>query len=164
MTTGTLERPLNENMLRPIVRMTVPLIASYLSKQYRVGQIATALGQKQQNVSAYIKKHYQHLMPLIDNTDALQALACKHVATKAQDQLIKVLDTCAFSDKSLMGLNAVSGTHLDKYRLLSDKSTQNVDMTQVVTNRKELQQQIIDVQARIKSLKGSEIDSKGIKS
>jgi len=158
MTTATLEAL---EQITPDIKvpLSAPLIARYLMRGYTQSQIARACKVSAQAVSSYIKAHYDDLAPLVDDRDVISAIKSKHIANKLQDKVLKVLDTVdAWDKKDLYTMSTVQCQQIDKYRLLSDKSTQNVDMAQVTTNRKELQQQIIDVQARIKSLKGSEID------
>ncbi len=58
-----------ENLPKTRVKLTVPLIASYLSCNYNVTSIAKATGQGHQWVSEYIKKNYDSLLPLVGNQD-----------------------------------------------------------------------------------------------
>lgn len=109
------------------VRLTVPLVASYLSRGIRQSDIARACNLHTSTVSKYIKTNYDKLGVLIDNTDGLMAMASKHVANMALGRLDNILEhTENFDKKDLVALNIVSGTQIDKYRLLSDKSTSNV--------------------------------------
>jgi predicted transcriptional regulator len=138
------------------VKLSVPLIASFLTKQYRQVDIAKACNVSEQAVSKYIKKHFDELAPLIDTTDGILAMQSKHLANKAQEKIEGILEVDSFNKKDLVPLNIVSGTHIDKYRLLSDKSTQNVSMATVDANIKELDQGIDEDEARLKKLTGEE--------
>ncbi len=100
----------------------------------------------------YIKTHYDDLAPLVDDGNIL-IMKAKHIASKAQENIITVLDQ-APEKKDLFALNAVSGTHIDKYRLLSDKSTSNVSIDQVRTNIKDVTARMAVLQARIDKAKG----------
>lgn len=112
-----------------IVTMTVPIIASLLVKQQRVTDIANLLNQSTTNVSKYIKRHYDRLAPLIDDQDVLAAMHSKYIAQRAKDKIDDIFDSPeTYSKRDLIPLTAVSDRHTQQYRLLSDKSTQNVNM------------------------------------
>ncbi len=108
------------------VKLSVPLIASYLKRGIGRTKIAEICNVSYQAVYDYCDRHYDELAPLIDTNDSLFALQSKHIARKAQERLLLHLNDT--EKKDLFALNAISGTHTDKYRLLSDKSTQNVSM------------------------------------
>ena len=132
------------------VKLSVPLIASFLTKQYRQVDIAKACNVSEQAVSKYIKKHFDELAPLIDTTDGILAMQSKHLANKAQEKIEGILEVDSFNKKDLVPLNIVSGTHIDKYRLLSDKSTQNVSMDVIGTRREDRHKRIDELrQARL---------------
>lgn len=114
------------NLTEAKTKLTIPLLASFLSKSYKPADIARACNVSPSAVSQAISKGLDQLYPLIDSTDALTALKAKHIADLAQDRLIKHLPTA--NKKQLSTLNLISGVHIDKYRLLSDKSTQNVSI------------------------------------
>jgi hypothetical protein len=140
--------------IRPTI--TAPLLASYYSKNYSSLKISRALGYSRQWIDQCTAKYYDDIMPLIDNSDMYLALQSKHIAIKAQERLIGHLpDT---EKKDLFALNAISGTHIDKYRLLSDKSTQNVSMEVNNANINETLRAIRDAEARLKKLTGEVID------
>ena len=115
------------------VPLKIPLIASYLSKGYKAYQIAEVCNVSDSAVSQYIAKYYDKLLPLVDNEDVYNAMQAKYIANLAQERLIEHLPNS--EKKDLFALNAISGTHIDKYRLLSDKSTQNVSMDVIGTRR-----------------------------
>ena len=108
------------------VKLSVPLVASYLSRGIRQADIARICNVSPQAVNDYIKRHSDQLAPLIDGENIL-IMKAKHIASKAQENIITILDDTP-EKKDMFALNAISGTHIDKYRLLSDKSTQNVSM------------------------------------
>ena len=114
------------------VKLTVPLVASYLARGVKRTQIAELCNVSFQAVYDYCDRHYDELAPLIDTSDSIMAMKSKHIAEKAQERLLVHLkDT---EKKDLFALNALSGTHIDKMRLLSDKSTQNVSMDVINSN------------------------------
>ena len=136
--------------VKVIVKLSVPLIASFLTKQYRQVDIAKACNVSEQAVSKYIKKHFDELAPLIDTTDGILAMQSKHLANKAQEKIEGILEVDSFNKKDLVPLNIISGTHIDKYRLLSDKSTQNVSMDVIGTRREDRHKRIDELrQARL---------------
>ncbi|MHC4270097.1 MAG: hypothetical protein ACYSTS_16760 [Planctomycetota bacterium] len=148
-----------ENIPKTRVKLTVPLIASYLSCNYNVTSIAKATGQGHQWVSEFIKKNYDALLPLIDKQDVYAAMQAKHVAHKAKEKLNDIIDTCNdFNKRDLIPLTAVSDRHTQQYRLLSDKSTANVSIDQVHANREELRARKEMLLARLKEIRGERVE------
>ncbi len=144
-----------ENLPKTRVKLTVPLIASYLSCNYRVKDIAKATGQGHQWVSEFIKKNYGSLMPLVDNQDVYAAMQAKHVAIKAKDKLNDIIDTCQdFNKRDLIPLTAVSDRHTQQYRLLSDKPTAKVSIDQITASIKEIRARKEVLLAKMKELRG----------
>ena len=137
------------------VKLSVPLIASFITKQYRQVDIAKACNVSDQAISSYIKRHYDQLLPLIDSSDGLSAMMSKHIASKAKVEINNILDIDTFNKKDLVALNIVAGTQIDKYRLLSDRSTSNVSVSAVDSNIKECDQAIIEAEARLDKLTGN---------
>ena len=134
------------------VKLTIPLIASYLARGVKRTKIAELCNVSFQAVYDYCDRHYEELAPLIDTSDGIMAMKSKHIAEKAQERLLVHLkDT---EKKDLFALNAISGTHIDKMRLLSDKSTQNISQSinsaNMIDNRNELKA----VEAKIRELTG----------
>ncbi len=143
------------NLSKVKVKLSVPLLAAYYSKQYNPTQIAKACNVSQQAVWDYTERHYDELMPLIDNTDVYAAMQAKHVAQKARNELENVIDTCKdFNKKDLIPLTAVSDRHTQQYRLLSDKSTQNVSIDAIDRRIEDRDKRLIEVEARIKQMTG----------
>jgi hypothetical protein len=79
----------------------------------------------------------------------------KHIASKAKVEINNILDIDTFNKKDLVALNIVAGTQIDKYRLLSDRSTSNVSVSAVDSNIKECDQAIIEAEARLDKLTGN---------
>jgi hypothetical protein len=145
-----------ENIPKIRVRLTVPLIASYLSKNYRITDIAKICNQSHQWVSEFMQKHYDKLLPLIDDKDVYSAMQAKYISNRAKDELENVLNTCNdFNKKDLIPLTAVSDRHTQQYRLLSDRSTSSVSVSVVDSNIKECDQAIIEAEARLDKLTGN---------
>lgn len=119
------------------VSLSVPLLASYLRRGYRQHQIAEICNVSRQSVSEYIKRYYTDLAPLIDS-DAYLAIQAKSLATKAIGRIDELLDREILTKRDLIPLNAISGTHIDKYRLLSGQSTENVSVSISDGEREEL--------------------------
>ena len=147
-----------EKLSETKVKLSVPLIASFITKQYRQVDIAKACNVSDQAISSYIKRHYDQLLPLIDSSDGLSAMMSKHIASKAKTEINNILDIDTFNKKDLVALNIVAGTQIDKYRLLSDRSTSNVSVSTVDGNIKECDQAIIEAEARLDKLTGSKAE------
>ncbi len=114
------------------VKLSVPLIASYLARGVKRTKIAEICNVSFQAVYDYCDRHYEELAPLIDTSDGILAIKSKHVANLAQERLIIHLNET--EKKDLFALNAISGTHIDKMRLLSDKSTSNISVAALDAN------------------------------
>ncbi len=136
------------------VKLTVPLVASYLARGVKRTKIAEICNISNAAVYDYCERHYEELAPLIDTSDGIMAIKSKHIAEKAQGRLLKHLKHS--EKKDLFALNAISGTHIDKYRLLSDKSTQNVSIDQVNANIEESYAREKELLAKLKEIEGEE--------
>ena len=147
-----------EKLSETKVKLSVPLIASFITKQYRQVDIAKACNVSDQAISSYIKRHYDQLLPLIDSSDGLSAMMSKHIASKAKTEINNILDIDTFNKKDLVALNIVAGTQIDKYRLLSDKSTENVSIGAIDGSIKEQDRAIIEAEARLDKLVGSKVE------
>ncbi len=101
------------------VKLTIPLVASYLARGVKRTKIAEICNISNSAVYDYCDRHYEELAPLIDTGDGIMAIKAKYIANKAQERLLKHLKHS--EKKDLFALNAISGTHIDKFRLLSDK-------------------------------------------
>lgn len=123
------------------VSLSVQLLLSYLARGYRQSHIADICGVSRQAVSDYIQRHYDELSPLL-NSDSYLANRCRNLADKAVGKMSVLLDTEELTKRDLISLNAVSGTHIDKYRLLSGQSTQNIDYHDSTAKMSALDQEI----------------------
>ena len=143
-----------EKLSETKVKLSVPLIASFITKRYRQSDIARACNVSDQAVSSYIKKHYEELLPLVDTSDGLSAMMSKHIATKAKERIDNILTVDTFNKKDLVALNITAGTQIDKYRLLSDKSTSNVSIDTIDADINELTEREKELEAQLKELEG----------
>jgi len=143
-----------EKLSETKVKLSVPLIASFIAKRYRQSDIAKACNVSDQAVSSYIKAHYEELLPLVDTSDGLSAMMSKHIATKAKEKIDNILTVDKFDKKDLVALNITAGTQIDKYRLLSDKSTQNFSIDAIQTRREDRAKRIAELKAERLSLAG----------
>ncbi len=143
-----------DNLNKLKVKLTVPIIANFILKGLRQADIAKACNVSDQAVSSYIKKHYDEIIPIVDPTDRLMALQAKNTARKALDKIDNIINVEDFTKKDLFPLNVVAGTQIDKYRLLSDKSTANVSIDQVNTNIKEIRARKEVLQVKLKEIDG----------
>lgn len=112
--------------------LTIPLVAAYLKKGIAQVDIARICNVSRQAVDAFIGRHSEQLMPLIDKDDGIIAIKAKMLHDKAMDKLIDLVDGA--SQKDLMALNCVSGTHFDKYRLGTNQSTANTSSWMHIIN------------------------------
>jgi predicted transcriptional regulator len=136
------------------VKLSVPLIASYIDKGCTQADIARRCNVSYQAVSNYIKRHYDDLAPLLGSNN-IMIMKAKHIASKAQDNIAIILDDKP-EKKDLFALNAVSGTHIDKMRLLSDQSTSNISIDAIHTRREDIQKRLKELRERRMKLTGSE--------
>ncbi len=134
------------------VKLTVPLVASYLARGVKRTKIAEICNVSFQAVYDYCDRHYEELAPLIDTSDSILAIKSKHIAVKAQERILKHLNQS--EKKDLFALNAISGTHIDKMRLLSDKSTQNVSIDAIHTRIEDRQKRREELLAELKTVTG----------
>ena len=151
--TQTVTVPLPEQLeIKQKIKLTIPLVASYLARGVKRTKIAQICNLSNSSVYEYCERHYDKLAPLIDKDNGIAAAKAKHVANYAQDRLL--LHLSETEKKDLFALNAISGTHIDKYRLLSDKSTQNVAIKAV---RAGISDADAEIRALNKDLYGSEM-------
>ncbi len=137
------------------IKLSVPLISVYIAKGYRQVDIAKDCNISEQAVSNFIKKHRDEIIPLIDTTDGIAAFRAKHIANKVEDKIEDILAVEEFNKKDIGSLTIAYGVHTDKYRLLSDKSTQNVSIDAVVGDRKELAKRKAELLERLARNKGN---------
>lgn len=110
-----------------ILKLSVPLLAVYLKRGVSQAEISRICNVSKQAVNDYIHRHADQLTPLIDRDDGIMAMTAKHIAAKAGAKLQTVLDD-EMTKKDLVALNMVYGTAIDKARLLSGASTQNISI------------------------------------
>jgi len=139
------------------VKLSVPLIASYLVRGVKRTKIAEICNVSNQAVYYYCERHYEELAPLIDTSDSIMAIKSKHIADKAQGRILKHLDKT--EKKDLFALNAISGTHIDKMRLLSDKSTANISVAALDASLDELAKREKEIMAKLNMGKEEIIDA-----
>ena len=98
-------------------------------------------------------------MPLVDTSDGLSAMMSKHIATKTKERIDNILTVDTFNKKDLVALNITAGTQIDKYRLLSDKSTSNVSIDAIDVSIKELTERERVLEAELRELEGGSDNS-----
>ncbi len=133
------------------VKLTIPLVASYLARGVKRTKIAEICNISNQAVYDYCDRHYEELAPLIDISDSIMAMKSKHIAEKAQKRILIHLDES--EKKDLFALNAISGTHIDKYRLLSNQSTSNVAVDVAKGNVDDADKEIEELKKKLKTVK-----------
>ncbi len=124
------------------VKLTVPLVLSYLLKEYSQAKIGQITGRSQQAVSQFVAKHYDVLQPLANKDNLYMAAKSKYIASRAQDVTIDILDSCQdFNKRDLIPVTATLDRNITTHRLLSDESTANVSVSTVNSNMAERQKQ-----------------------
>ena len=111
------------------ITLSIPFIALHLNACKSQADIARLTGHSPQWVNEFIQKNKDEL-EVLSNKDGLLALHSKYIAVKGMKELHKELDRSG--KKNIIALNAVIGTHIDKYRLLSDQSTENISMKAMI--------------------------------
>ena len=71
------------------------------------------------------------------------AVKAKHLSNKAMDRLIFLIDDA--DKKDMIALNAISGTHIEKYLLLSGKATEITVNATMIADVNELLNQLKSV-------------------
>lgn len=102
----------------------------------------------------YCDRHYEELAPLIDTSDGIMAMKSKHIAEKAQERILVHLKDS--EKKDLFALNAISGTHVDKMKLLQGEPTQVFSIIAAQQSIKDLDAQQELIEAKIKDMSGGE--------
>lgn len=111
--------------LQPIKpKLTVEHVAALLQKNYTQVQIAKHLHVSRQAVDQFVDRHYDILQPLIDNTDTVFAIRLKSEAIKVANSI----DDADHKKANLLQKATTVGILIDKYRLLTNKSTDNLDI------------------------------------
>ena len=124
------DKPLDKLVNSSYIPLTITLFSFYYNKGYNLTQIGGICGITRQAVSDFKLRHSDDILELLDNKDELVALDNKLISYKARRQLHKVLAIEPDKKDGLM-LNIIDGTHQDKYRLMSDKSTANINTKMV---------------------------------
>ncbi len=135
------------------VPLSVPLIATYIAKGYTRADISRVCNVSRSAVSQYIDTHFDELGPLVGD-DTMMAMKARYVADKAQDKLIELLPEA--TKKDLFALNAISGTHVDKMKLLKGEPTQVFSVKTAQLNIKELDTQLELLEAKLKEIPDGE--------
>ena len=102
--------------------LTVEHVAALLRRNYSKSDIAKLSNVSPQAVDQFIDRHYEVLHPLIDITDYI-------LASKLKAKAIGIINSIEQSDiekASLMQKSTAAGIFIDKYRLLSGQSTDNL--------------------------------------
>ncbi len=135
---------------QPKIKLTVPLVLSYLLKEYSQQKIGEITGKSQQAISQFVQKHYDILQPLRAKDNLYMAAKSKYIASRAQDVTIDILDNCDdFNKKDLIPVTAVLDRNVTTDRLLSGESTSNVSIDTINHNMAERQTQREALQAEL---------------
>lgn len=141
------------SLTRQKVPLSVPLIATYIAKGYTRADISRVCNVSRSAVSQYIDTHFDELGPLVGD-DTMMAMKARYVADKAQDKLIELLPEA--TKKDLFALNAISGTHIDKMKLLQGQATQVVDIRASQATLKDIDNEISVYETKLKEIASGE--------
>lgn len=103
--------------------LTIPIVAAYLKRGCSQSEIGRIFEVSPQAVNQYIERHSEQLAPLVDKDDSMIAMKAKHLHDRAMNKLLEHVEHA--TQKEMVALNMISGTHFDKYRLGTNQSTQN---------------------------------------
>ncbi len=137
------------------IKLTIPLVANFINQGYTQSDIARMCNISPQAVNSFIDRNKDNVLPLIDIGDNLIALQSKHIATQAIGKIDKILALEKFDKRHLVALNVTAGTQIDKYRLLSGKSTSNVSVDQLVTRKDERNTRKQELMKELQQVKGN---------
>ena len=104
------------------LKLSVPLLATYLRRGVSQADIARICNVSPQAVNDYTQRHSDELAPLIDKDDSYLTTVHKQIALKAGKNIVELLDLTP-EKKDMIALNAISGTHTDKYKASVGKVT-----------------------------------------
>lgn len=110
------------------IRLTVPLVAAYLSQGLIPADIARRTNQSSGWVSDFMSKHYDVLIPLVTDQSMVSAMEARYIANLARHRLTGILlnDEIDWNKRDLIPLTATSDQHTKQDRLLTGESTSNV--------------------------------------
>ena len=129
-----------------------------LSKGYTQSDIARYFGVSRQAVSVFLQKHHPDIIPLPDIEQRL-ITGLKLNAVK----ICESIDTEDIKKAPLYAKATASAILIDKFRLLEDKSTQNIAYQDVSAPVKALDEDIARLQAQIAELQAAETTTKRVK-
>lgn len=125
------------------VRLSIPLVATYLKRGTSQANIARICNISRQAVNDFIHTHADDLGPLIDKDDSVIANTFKHITNKTAGKITTILDE-DMSKKDLVALNMIMGTTADKYRVFSNQSSLNVSVRTVVSDLEARKKELLD--------------------
>jgi predicted transcriptional regulator len=107
--------------------LTVPLVATLLSKNKSQSDIARLFGKSKQAVSQFITRHEADLA-VLKNFEDITVNSLKHNVVR----IVESVDTADIKKAGLVGKFTAAGIGIEKVRLLQDKSTSNLSVRSVV--------------------------------
>ena len=126
-------------------RLSIPGVAALLQKQYSQVTIARYFSVTPQAVNQYIDRHRDKLEPFLDH-DAVLAAKMQVVA----HEIIDSIDFAAIQRAGLKDRTVAAGVLVDKSRLLSGQSTENVNIQAVTAD---LSSKVSEAKARVEALR-----------
>jgi predicted transcriptional regulator len=107
--------------------LTVPLVATLLSKNKTQAEIARLFGKSDQAVSQFIQRNETDLA-VLKNFEDVTVNALKHSVCR----IVNSVEESDIKKAGLVGKFTAAGIGIEKVRLLQDKSTSNLSVRSVV--------------------------------
>ncbi len=142
-----------------IIPLTVELFGYLLKKGFKFADIGRYANQKRQNVSRFYYNHLSELEFIRDSQDHLAGNRFKRILYHSQERQLDILQDARKSKKASLSQYAVaSGIAHQNYRLINEKSTQNLSMEVNQVTIEEQDQAIIEAEGRLAQLTGSKAE------
>lgn len=132
------------------ITLTPDLINSLIMRNYSNSDIARMTNKHKSTITQYIKRHYDQIMPIVSKNDDLLIAKSKRIVHQGFDNINNIMETNNFDKTDLRSLGISTGIVFDKMRILQGKSTENVEIHSVRSNRKEIQKELQDLRHRRK--------------
>ena len=135
------------------IPLKVELVAELIKRNYKQKDIVLYTRQKHQNVSRFFAKHKEELQFLVDVQDNLAGIGFKRIVYHGQKRQNTIL-TDAKASKKVSFSQIALGTAVayDKYRLATNKSTQNISIDSMNTDLDDLTKQAELIEARLEKI------------
>lgn len=131
-------------------KLSIDIVNALLLKNYTLSDIARVCNINASSVSRYIQRHYDDIAPIGINDDSLLIAKSKRIVNNGFDKINNIYASNDFNKTDLKAIAVTTGITFDKMRILQGKSTENVEIHSVRSNRKEVQNELQDLRHRRK--------------